>query len=233
MYCSRSCMAEGFKERLKGENNPNYRHGPKSCEKCGKEISKNAKRWCLSCRPRGGEHNSFWGKSHSEDAKQKMSEGHYDCAGENNPFFGKSHSCDVKEKLSFLRKEKWGNLDESAKDGVRKSLANSLKSQLDSKGGTKPERIVSSFLSENNINFKSNVLMYDKFFVDFLLEDGTIIEVFGDYWHCNPSVYMSPINEHQNKQMLKDKSRISYLTACGHKVIVLWEKDILEGRIEL
>ena len=38
VYCSMKCLSRAYTERLKGENNPNYRHGPKSCEKCGKDV---------------------------------------------------------------------------------------------------------------------------------------------------------------------------------------------------
>lgn len=38
-YCSKSCMAEGYKTRLLGNNNPNYRNaGRKQCVACGNEF---------------------------------------------------------------------------------------------------------------------------------------------------------------------------------------------------
>ena len=78
------------------------------------------------------------------------------------------------------------------------------------------------------IKYKNNELLYEKFFVDFLLEDGTIIEAFGDYWHYNPKVFSNP-NSNQVKQLKKDKARLAYLRKCGHRVIVLWEKDLKEN----
>ena len=55
-----------------GENNPNWKGGisKKNC-KCGKEITPN-NITCTQCRERHGLNNSFYGKTHSEEAKQKM-----------------------------------------------------------------------------------------------------------------------------------------------------------------
>ena len=41
-----------------------------------------------------GEQNGMYNRHHTEEAKRKMSENHWDCAGENHPFYGltgKSH----------------------------------------------------------------------------------------------------------------------------------------------
>lgn len=54
-------------------------------------------------RQRMLEHNPFKGKHHSEEAKQKMRESHYDCSGENNSFYGKHHTEETKKKLSLMK----------------------------------------------------------------------------------------------------------------------------------
>ena len=47
-----------------------------------------------------GENNPFYGKRHTEEAKQKMSDKHKDLyIGENNPMYGKYHSDETKEKI--------------------------------------------------------------------------------------------------------------------------------------
>lgn len=54
-----------------------------------------------------GENNSFYGKNHSEETKNKMSkikQGKY--IGGKNPFYGKYHSDESKEKISKSLKEK-------------------------------------------------------------------------------------------------------------------------------
>lgn len=54
-----------------------------------------------------GEKNPFYGKHHTEETKQKMSENHYDYYGENNPFYGKHHSEESKRKMSEAAKGKY------------------------------------------------------------------------------------------------------------------------------
>jgi G:T-mismatch repair DNA endonuclease (very short patch repair protein) len=94
---------------------------------------------------------------------------------------------------------------------------------------TKPEKMVAEQLEQLGIKFEHNKFLYNKFFVDFFLDSGTIIEVFGDYWHFNPLVFKEP-SETQKKQVIKDKSRIAYLEKCGHKVIVIWEKELKDDK---
>ena len=55
-----------------GETNPNWKGGisKKQC-KCGKDIAPNNET-CSDCRDRSGENNPFYGKIHSDEAKQKM-----------------------------------------------------------------------------------------------------------------------------------------------------------------
>lgn len=48
-----------------------------------------------------GENNSFYGKKHSKETKEKMSKNHANVSGENNPFKGKSHSPEAKEKMKL------------------------------------------------------------------------------------------------------------------------------------
>ena len=55
-----------------GDANPNWKGGisKKNC-KCGKEIAPNYTT-CTKCRDRNGLNNPFYGKTHSEEAKEKM-----------------------------------------------------------------------------------------------------------------------------------------------------------------
>ena len=59
---------------------------------------------------RCGEKNSFYGKMHTEETKEKMSKsraGKY--TGETNSFYGKKHTDDCKIKMSLLRKDFFKN----------------------------------------------------------------------------------------------------------------------------
>ena len=62
------------RRRYIGEQNPNWKGGvsKKKC-KCGKNISPNNKT-CSDCRDRSGENNPFYGKTHSDETRKKLSE---------------------------------------------------------------------------------------------------------------------------------------------------------------
>lgn len=57
-----------------GSDNLNWRGGVGSCSSCGSTLKRNNKSgFCNKCRPRDGELNSFYGKSHSVSTKEKQS----------------------------------------------------------------------------------------------------------------------------------------------------------------
>lgn len=122
-----------------------------------------------------------------------------------------------------------GHMAERLKKNGIKTVLNQKKNK------TLPEIMVEEYFNNNGIRFESQKLMYNKFIVDFYLpEYDMVIEVFGDYWHCNPSKYgyeegKKEPNKYQIRQMSKDKARKNYLTKCGHKFVILWEDDIYKN----
>ncbi len=227
VYCGMKCLSQAYVERLKGENNPNYRHGPKHCEKCKKEISRNAKQWCQKCRPRTGEDNPFFGENHTDTTRKRLSEKRKGI----NYWKGKKHTQISKDKISKGHKAKWSKMSDDERAPYLDALLRGIQTQLKHKI-TKPEKVVRDFLLRQNIAYRHNERMYDKFFVDFWLpQHNTIIEVFGDYWHGNLEVFDS-LSESQKSQKKRDKSRIGYLTKCGHCVIVMWENDLKNGLVD-
>jgi G:T-mismatch repair DNA endonuclease (very short patch repair protein) len=72
------------------------------------------------------------------------------------------------------------------------------------------------------------------YFYDILI-DGykKIIEINGDYWHCNPKIYKpedlfyfkkNPIFASDKWEM--DRIKIDYAKQSGYDVMVVWESDI-------
>jgi very-short-patch-repair endonuclease len=70
---------------------------------------------------------------------------------------------------------------------------------------------------------------------DFLdLNKRKIIEINGDYWHKNPSIYSDGILKKTKKDKTivvdvwkKDKNKIEFYKKNNFSVLVLWEKDIV------
>lgn len=224
-YCSNDCLSNDFKTRLAGKNNPNYRHGPKHCQDCGAQLSKNAKKWCLSCRSKNqtGNKNPFFGKKHSKEFKLKMSET-WHLYRNNAHWINRKHSDKSKEKMSASQKEFWKNSSPEQQNARLQALADACITQLNFKP-TVPENRIAAILDQKGIKYQRNVPLYGKFIVDFLLDDGRIVEVFGDYWHGNPAKYPTP-DKTQLRQQHKDKSRLAYLKKCKREVIVIWENRV-------
>lgn len=73
-YDSMSEEEKKLKHGKPGDLNPNWKGGvSKAYCQCGNEMSLAAKT-CHACRDRTAENNPFYGKSHSEESKQKMRE---------------------------------------------------------------------------------------------------------------------------------------------------------------
>ena len=203
----------------------------KLCEGCGKGLSRHTKGdRCVKCRSlRPGYVNPFKGRKHSDATKSKMSSNHADVSGEKNRFWGNRHSENSKNEIRKYRINWWKTASEEQKKIAKDALMRGVKT-MRSGAYTKPEQIVADVLYLEDVEFEHNAPLYGKFYVDFLLSDGTIIEVFGDYWHGNPKVFPK-LTETQKKQQAKDRSRVAYLRKCGHKVVVFWEKELKENSL--
>jgi G:T-mismatch repair DNA endonuclease (very short patch repair protein)/transposase len=94
-------------------------------------------------------------------------------------------------------------------------------------GNTSIERAIQTKLDELGIRYEPQKQMY-YWQVDFYLPDhNLVIETHGDYWHGNPEVYNDcNLNHTQIKNRNRDKSKAAYLAKNGHRVLILWEKDI-------
>ena len=78
---------------------------------------------------------------------------------------------------------------------------------------TKPEMIVWGMLQALGVVFQYQMPI-ERYVADFLCGN-TIIEVFGDYWH------------NRDESQARDDVKIKLYESLGHKVIILWESQIL------
>jgi very-short-patch-repair endonuclease len=66
-----------------------------------------------------------------------------------------------------------------------------------------------------------------KAFYDFYIpEHNLIIEVDGDFWHCNPSKFPNPEYTTQKRNLQRDKIKNQWATDNGYKLLRFWEDDI-------
>lgn len=92
------------------------------------------------------------------------------------------------------------------------------------------EYIVQQILDIFKISYMHQYRIYynksSYFIIDFYLpHNNTIIEVQGDYWHCNPKVFLNP-NNIQKEKIQRDLYKKERLQQLGYNLIYIWEYDI-------
>lgn len=68
----------------------------------------------------------------------------------------------------------------------------------------------------------------DNFVFDaYVANTNIVIEVHGDYWHCNPAVYTTgAINEMQRAMMRRDFCKLAVAKRHGYVRLIVWESDV-------
>lgn len=116
---------------------------------------------------------------------------------------------------------------EEVKEFHRKKILKSFQEGKYSKLDTKPQVIVNNILDSNNIIYEREYNLTYYSLDNYLSDSGLIIEVMGDYWHCNPMKFKEPINDSQKEVMRKDKAKHTYIrNYYDVEVLYLWEYDI-------
>lgn len=108
------------------------------------------------------------------------------------------------------------------KNGIKK-LSNSSSNKM-----THPEKIVNDILIELGVDFQYNSFL-NGYYPDFLINGEIIIEVQGDYFHCNPRLYPNGPNEAQIEYIVKDYYKKCFYEGNNIPTLYLWEFDILNN----
>lgn len=142
-------------------------------------------------------------------------------------------NADIKEKIAKTNLERHGHRNPGSQCKKNVKISN-------------VHRILSDALTIANIAHQNEVLIQDTLDrraprVDILIGD-LCIEVYGDYFHANPSKYAA---DHQirrfggyksaNAIWEEDEARIKRLSACGLRTMIVWEwqiKNDLQSVIE-
>lgn len=96
---------------------------------------------------------------------------------------------------------------------------------------TRPQIIMNDILNALNISY-TNEEPFVYYSVDnYLSEYNLIIEVMGDYWHCNPIRYDRPINDRQAEIISRDKAKHTFIfKRYGIEILYVWESDLLKSQ---
>lgn len=203
VFCSRKCYAEYKKQEMAGENNPNYKGKLLvTCDNCGKSFERIPSTANLANKD--GEVHNFCCKQCYYQFRSSYYTGDklY-----NNGIKMPKNFCD-KIRKATLRQYQNGILDRQ----------------------TKPQKIINHILQKNNISY-INEKIFGYYAVDNYLSDAhLIIEVMGDYFHANPTKYLTydNLNQMQQKDVIRDKRKHTYINKYYHiQILYLWESDIL------
>lgn len=145
---------------------------------------------------------------------------------ENKPLF-----CSKECYREWYAKE-WSQQEEWRTKSREKTIK-MIKNGQFKKLNTMPHKIISNLLDEMGINHANE---YDcKYFVTdiYLPESNLMIEINGDYWHCNPLKYSNIKYKAQYDRIVADKAKKTYIkNNYGINILYLWELDI-NNSIEL
>lgn len=115
------------------------------------------------------------------------------------------------------------------------------KKRISATRGTNVSKLEKNILSLVLEEYKDaeNTCTLGKYVVDiFVPSKNLIIEIYGDYWHCNP-IYWKPNEYNKTLHMTaqekwqKDKDRIENLQSQGYTTIVLWENEIKNNNFNI
>lgn len=91
---------------------------------------------------------------------------------------------------------------------------------------SRPQQIVNEWLDANGIKYERERYVRGVQVDNYLVDYDLIIEVNGDYWHCNPERYDHILYEHQINGISRDRFRSEKIHSAGIPVLYLWECDI-------
>jgi very-short-patch-repair endonuclease len=123
---------------------------------------------------------------------------------------GRIHSQKTKDKMSDTAIQ---NIIKTGR--VKRSL-------LEIKFETFLKTLDIKFIHSYYINTKEHHFIFDFF----LPEYNILIEVDGDFWHCNPIKYSYPKYKTQEINLENDKIKNEWAANNGYKLIRFWENDI-------
>lgn len=224
------------------------------CDHCQKKewttTYNNKKRrdhdYCQSCKNILGI-SGMKGKKYSEESKQRRREKMLEnnpmknpenrkkisnaLKGRSVPWLSGRKKPDHAKKMSEHMKNVWSS-DGEYKNSLQSHL-NKMKIDLRIGHSKLHSKFKQTMIKIGMENFKSEERI-GKYVVDEVNYDKKIIiEVYGDYWHCNPLFYQSgdivsfPGRKSTAQEIWdRDMERERILSKFGYKVIVVWEYDI-------
>lgn len=168
-----------------------------------------------------------------KDAINELSKYQAMASSKSKKFAGCSHTAEAKLKQSIATRK--NKLSEIQLIGKEAWLDKNFGDQHNNTGSiSNLERLIQESIKSlcKDKVFKFNKKIYNTSYIVDIQVDNKIIEVNGDYWHCNPSIYKSgdyikkPGGMYLvNDQWNKDAIRCKDLETFNYSIFIIWESD--------
>ena len=158
----------------------------------------------------------------------------------NDEFWFNRYGLTSTEYRSKERKREWDNkTDEQKNEWLEKSIYSSKYHKEKGVHTSSLETRVSKILLDSNITYTTQFKIGIKSY-DFLLNDiKIIVEVNGDYWHCNPNMYKADdvvnfpygkitAQERWDRDMKKHRLAVDK----GYRILYIWEDEIRKRKTD-
>jgi very-short-patch-repair endonuclease len=141
---------------------------------------------------------------------------------------GKKKSPEHVAKIKADRQKYWSDATNRHNQRIRRTAY--MNSHL-IKHETKLETAFRNILDMIGISYTFQYTV-DGYNYDFYIPDKNIlIEVDGDWWHCNPNLGIQPIYKSQLHTVEHDLVKNQLAESKGYKLIRFWENDIVNNRL--
>ena len=141
---------------------------------------------------------------------------------------GVEKSEEHKIKLSLIAKERWSDPLEREKQSIRliKLLIKNNYRNKKTKLEIKFQEILENIGLVEGLDFKYQHQISTAIFDFLLIKKNILIEVDGDFHHCNPKIYSEPLYPIQIKTTNNDIRKNIIAEKCNVHLIRFWEDDI-------
>lgn len=223
-FCSLECQKEYLHKQ---------RFELRKCEICGEnfEVSKlSTQRFCSDvCQ-------NVWQTTRIKELNPKFISVLTPCTYCGKQHYVKPYKFDMQENFfcSTECRRNWFSevysQTEENKALQREKILKQLKSGSFSHVDTKPQLLVNTILDNQHIEYEREAIFEYWAIDNYLVSNCLAIEVQGDYWHANPTVFSRNLTQVQYNRINNDKRKHTYFKdKHNFEILYLWEYDIINN----